>query len=242
MIPSAVAQYQAEGRWLTLVRLLFVATCLSWFGLLVWALPSLAGLTAVSDTSSAVALTAVFCLAAAGFSIASWIVWKPLLRNESRLELFRIVGGGRKSIRDEAQFQSRLAQQCRRAQAKAGEGFILAVLRAPKKAQDARGDAASRTHPGLAALVVRSAAREDDVVAVAPPYEVWLLARGDADALRHSVIPRLERALDHLESSTPCQLGIAAFGDDGTAPEQLFTAARTDLRDISESANATRAA
>jgi hypothetical protein len=95
----------------------------------------------------------------------------------------------------------------------------------------------SDARPNLLALFARSAAREEDIVAVVPPCEVWLLAGGAADALRQSVIPRLNHVLDQLQGEAPCQLGIAAFGADGTTPEQLFTAARTNQRDIPQASN-----
>lgn len=233
VIPSVLTQLQAEGRWLTFARLVIAATCLSWFGLLVWALPALAGATAVSDPSSAIVLAVVFCLAAGGSSGAAFAVWRPLLRGEPRSEFLRIVRGGRKLIRNRTQFEGRLEHECQRAGDDA-QAFLVVAVRALADASDARGPRALGTHPGLAALLVRSAAREDDVVAVEPPASVWLLARGDADALRHSVVPRLARVLQEVEGAVAYQVGVAEFGVNGSTPAELFAAARAELRDVAE--------
>jgi hypothetical protein len=221
VIQAAVAQIQTDRRWLTLARLVFAAAALSWFGLLVWALPSVIFPTAVG-AGAAIVLLSVFSAAAAGFTLASWIVWKPVLQDEELSELFAFLSGGQKYVRGPAQFRRRLALECRRAKADPDGAFMLIIARASGEAADPRRRVASTDKlPLMPALIVRGAARTDDVVAEASPNEVWLIARGVPRDLRESVVSRLTSLLG--EPGT--EIGYAAFGDDGTQPETLLEVA-----------------
>jgi hypothetical protein len=239
-IPNAVAQLQEERRWLILARLLFAAACLSWFGLLAWALPSLAFGTSVDEPGAATVLVVVFSVAAAGFTFASWAVWRPVLQQEPLSELFTLLFGGQKLVRTPAQFQHRLAVECDRAKADSEREFMLIVVRTPDDAAEPRRKLSSG-EPGLATLVVRGSARTDDIVAESRPNEVWLLAQGVAQDLRQSVVARLASTLtDKIGSSA--QLGAAAFGDDGTKPETLFDVAYSRMAELSRLERARHAA
>lgn len=235
MIPSTAAQLQDERRWLTFARLLIAATCVSWFGLFVWALPSLALHTAVSGPGAAMVLVIVFSVGAAGFTFGSWVVWKPLLQHESASELVRLLLGGQKLVRNPTQFLSRLTLECRRAKVDSEQTFTLIVIRLPETAGEPRRRQQAPTgQPGLPAILVRGAARTEDVVAEAAPNDVWLLARSVTQDLREGVVSRLAGTLRDTdgEITASAQVGAATYGEDGKQPETLFAVAHGRLADI----------
>lgn len=229
-VPHVISQIKAERRQLALMRLSFAAV-LALFGFfLAWVTPWIPfGLTADAyGTSIGVAI--LLALVSSFAALAFVVVWSPVFRREPLPEFLRVLFGGHRLIRRPEQFYSRLGAECRRVHRDRRQAFSLIILRL------ANGAAHHGQHPDLAAIVVRSLVRADDIVANCPPDEVWLLiARADARTVER-VVRRLARALASpsivLGPVQTREIGSSTIGRDGDKPDVLFSVARQRLAPV----------
>jgi GGDEF domain-containing protein len=214
------------------MRLSFSVVCVSWFLFLSWALPlGPFGMT-LQSYDAAVAVGFVLGLTVINTSFGFWIVWRPMFRDESPLEFWRVLFGAQLLIRQPRQFQQRLELECRRAR-KSGEPFSLIVLHLaePEVVSPRR----RRRNGGwnVAALFVRGIARTEDIVADAGPDEVWLLALGADDEGRRTIVHRIARARDDQSGTTralrSASIGSATFGPACDTAAACLATARAEL-------------
>jgi len=212
------------------MRLSFGGVCLSWLLLITWMLPGGPIVEMVPDYSAAAVLGLILALAAFCGSLATFFIWRPTFTGESFRQFLSVLGGGSLLIRRRAQFEHKLAMECKRA-AKHGGTLSLVVIQRP----NGRGSNARRAfEKNLPALFVRGIARADDIVADAPPNELWVLASGAGDAVRDQIVRRIARALQGAPQLDGASIGAATFGPGRDGLDELFSAARASLLPATE--------
>lgn len=231
-IASVVDQLRDERRWLALLRLHFGVLVASWLLLLAWVIPG-TPLSAVPDYSAAMVLGLILALVAAGATLAFFAIWRPSFRGEPLSEFVSVVSGSGRLIRRRKQFEARLRLECRKARPDDAFSLLVVELASPMTDRRGRSDLQGED-PAIQAVLVRSVARTDDVVAEVRPAQVWVLAVGADEAGRALLEGRLRRAL--LGSTIPgtdgARIGGATFRSDATTPNDLLALAHERLTSI----------
>ena len=231
-VPNVVRQMRAERLRLGLMRLAFATLALAFVLTLVWVLPWFPiGLTFDNysgPAAGAVVLCALTCLGALGFTL----VWGPSFRNEPLPEFLRVLFGGHQLIRGRHQFYSRLAAECRRAKKDRRYVFSIVILQRGPGYEQHDWLEPSR-EADVAAVLVRSVVRSDDVVATSPGA-IFVLVTGAADQARERVVGRLAKVFlafdEPLGLYDARAIGSATFGEDGDSPELLLFAMKERMR------------
>lgn len=227
--PSGVAavfgQLRAERLRFWLMRLSFVGVCLLSLLFLAWAVPWVPFGMRASHYSGIVGATLLLALTSSVSALVFVIVWVPQFRHESLPEFLRVLFGAHQLIRGRQQFESRLAAECRRARRDRRSVFSLIIIELPE--QQERPSTGREQERNLAAMLVRSKVRADDIVADCRPREVWLLSVGAGHQACQVIIRRLARGLADSEESfhDACRIGSSSFDVDGQQPDELFSAA-----------------
>lgn len=220
----------AGSRKLWLLRgSVFLVAALGVFGA-VWLSPWLAVGMTWSDFN---ARTTVGLLLVGGFSgaaIAVILVWAPLLTEEPKSELLRVLLGEGLWVRGRGRFLNRLSHQCQRCQRDRGMTFSLAII---EIADMRRGAPASEAVIATALATVRETIRAKDVVGDSEAAELWVLlidahSEGRAKTSARITEGLRERLVASLGDDAPrLTVGGSTFGADGRDPDALFRAART---------------
>ena len=236
--PSSV--YKSYFRTLFLSRLALLAfwACFAYF--VVWAIPWVPGGLAAGDYS----LEFVATLVIAGSSMLLGLI-AATLRSQARnkreaLVAWTAVYDETTGLYNRRHFYERLSLECERSQ-RHDIPFALALLEMqyPQCRQDRHAVRANRAALRPAAELVKSLTRTTDVVALISEREFAVLlvgarqdvARQLAERLRESVNARLPSILN---TNDPCvwptlEVGVGAYGEDGSTPESLLDAARLVL-------------
>jgi hypothetical protein len=229
-IRFVVGQIRAERVRFAFMRLSFAGVLLLNLLLTAWALPWFPGGMAAQDYTASTVVTVLLAMGCSVVTVLFVLVWAPQFRNEPLPEFLRVLFGASQLIRSPAQFQSRLAAECRRARRDRRHTFSLIVAQLPNgEASEALriGEPEDMRH--YAAMLVRSAIRAEDIVGDSWPREVWVLSVGAGPEARDSILRRLAHALATSESPdkrlTTCRIGGATFGKDGEEVSELFSSA-----------------
>jgi len=236
--PSSI--YKSYFRTLFLSRLALLAfwACFAYF--IVWAIPWIPGGLTAADYS----LQLVATLVIAGSSMLLGLI-AATLRSQARhkreaLVAWTAVYDETTGLYNRRYFYERLSLECERSQ-RHDIPFALALLEMqyPQSRQDSRAVRADRAALRPAAELVKSLTRATDVVALISEREFAVLlvgARQDvalqlAERLRESVNARLPSLLNTNDPSIwpTLEVGLAAYGEDGSTPESLLDAARLAL-------------
>lgn len=233
--PSSI--YKSYFRTLFLSRLALLAFWACFFYFIVWAIPWIPG----GLTSGDYSLELVATLVIAGSSMLLGLI-AASLRSQARhkreaLVAWTAVYDETTGLYNRRYFYERLSLECERSQ-RHDIPFALALLEMqyPQSRQDSR---AIRAALRPAAELVKSLTRVTDVVALISEREFAVLfvgARQDvalqlAERLRESVNARLPSLLNTNDPSIwpTLEVGVAAYGEDGSTPESLLGAARLAL-------------
>ena len=236
--PSSI--YKSYFRTLFLSRLALLAfwACFAYF--VVWAIPWVPGGLAAGDYSLEIVATMVI----AGSSMLLGLI-AATLRSQARnkreaLVAWTAVYDETTGLYNRRYFYERLSLECERSQ-RHDIPFALALLEMqyPQSRQDRHAVRANRAALRPAAELVKSLTRTTDVVALISEREFAVLlvgarqdvARQLAERLRESVNARLPSLLN---TNDPCvwptlEVGVGAYGEDGSTPESLLDAARLAL-------------
>ena len=216
-----------------LMRGSFVVVAAAVLGFGAWALPWVPfGLRSGDYTPTIVA--GVLLAAGCTFtSVAFVFAWAPLFRNEPLPEFLRVLFGANQLIRGRNQFVSRIASECRRARRDRRYEFSVFVVQHEGPDRSPPGRISVEGHDyDPAVLHVRSDVRNDDIVGIISPREIWVLILGANDEARDRVFARLERALQALDPPEACAIGASTFGRDGERPDDLLTVAAQRLEPL----------
>ncbi len=241
-----IEQVRAEQRWLTVMRLVISATCLSWV-LFFTGLPWGPIERVMPGYEMSGALRSVLLAGGLFGSVAYWVVWRPILRHESSAEFLRVLFGAGLLIRGRGQFKGRLSAECGRDGKNGRNVFSLIVIRLSEDRNGSKEPAAGREfEKSLPAIAVRGIARSGDIVADAQPNEIWVLAVGADDHGRESIVHRMANSLSDGAVSPRlfegARIGGATFPADGWRPSDLFAtahrtaAALSDVREMKPAA------
>lgn len=233
-IPNVVRQMRAERVRLGVMRLAFATLAVASGLTLIWVLPWFPiGLTFDNysgPAAGAVILCTLSCLGALGFAL----VWGPSFRNEPLPEFLRVLFGSHQLIRGRHQFYSRLAAECRRAKKDRRYVFSVIILQRGPGYEQHDWLEPSR-EAGVAAVLVRSVVRSDDIVATSPGA-IFVLITGAADEARERVVGRLAKVFidfdDPLGLTDARAVGSATYGEDGDSPELLLFAMKQRMRKL----------
>lgn len=236
-VSQVVGQIRAERLRFALMRASFAVMAIVTLAFLAWAFPFVPfGASADAYTTA----SAISVLLGAGTwltSVAFLLVWAPHFRSETFPDFLRVLFGGNQLIRGRAQFQSRLAAECRRAKQDRRLVFSLIVVQVGTASNGAISRSAER-EAASAAIVIRGGVRGDDTVAEVPPNEVWVLALAAPQEGRERVVERLARALlESHASQGPTRsyhIGAGTYGQDGDDADSLFAAARARTSTLAE--------
>jgi len=236
--PSSI--YKSYFRTLFLSRLALLAfwACFAYF--IVWAIPWIPGGLTAGDYSLELMATMVI----AGSSMLLGLI-AATLRSQARqkreaLVAWTAVYDETTGLYNRRYFYERLSLECERSQ-RHDIPFALALLEMqyPQCEQDRRAVRANRAVLRPAAELVKSLTRTTDVVALISEREFAVLLVGAcqdvalqlAERLRESVNARLPALLNTGDPSIwpTIEVGVGAYGEDGSTPESLLDAARLAL-------------
>jgi diguanylate cyclase (GGDEF)-like protein len=230
--PSSI--YKSYFRTLFLSRLALLAFWACFFYFVVWAIPWIPGGLTAGDYSMELVATMVI----AGSSMLLGLI-AATLRSQARhkreaLVAWTAVYDETTGLYNRRYFYERLSLECERSQ-RHDIPFALALLE--MQYPQSRKDSRAALRP--AAELVKSLTRATDVVAMISEREFAVLlvgARQDvalqlAERLRESVNARLPSLLNTNDPSIwpTLEVGVAAYGEDGSTPESLLGAARLAL-------------
>lgn len=168
----------------------------------------------------------------AGFSgaaIAVILVWAPLLAEEPKSELLRVLFGEGLWVRGRGRFLNRLSHQCQRAHRDRGMTFSLAII---EVADIRRGAPAGEAIMATALGTIRETIRAKDVLGDSDAAELWILLIDAPSEGRERTCARItdqlrERLTASLGEDAPrLTVGGSTFGQDGRDPDVLFHCAR----------------
>ena len=234
-VAKVIGQIQAERQRFSVMRLSFVLVCIPYALLAVWAVPWIPFGMMTADYSGNVAVLLV--LAATGLitSLIFVAVWVHQFRHDTVPEFLRVLFGAKQLIRGRQQFESRLTVECQRARSDRRRLFSLIVIK-PRISASEGGE--PRLERQLAALVVRSTVRGDDVVADCRAEGVWVLSLGAGHEARRGIVNRLACALTDPEAQIPSpeayRIGSSTYDADGHDSNQLLAAAQQRLMPLTD--------
>ena len=156
-------------------------------------------------------------------------VWSPLLLEEPKSELLRVLFGERLWVRGRRRFISRLQYQCERCRRDRGLTFSIVVAEVANLQRGTPGGDAVVT---AAIAAVRDVIRAHDVLGDSGAAEIWILLVGAHSEGRERACERItdrlgERLAEVLgRGAARITVGGSTFGIDGRDPEVLLRAAR----------------
>lgn len=178
------------------------------------------------------ARTTLGFLLVSGFSGAAIVVilaWAPLLAEEPKSELLRVLFGEALWVRGPGRFLNRLSHQCQRCIRDRGMTFSVAIVEITDLR---RGAPASEAIMATALTTIREVIRAKDVLGDSGAAELWVLlvdARSEGRAMACARIAERvgERLAETLGEDAPgLTVSGSTFGVDGRDPQVLLNAAR----------------
>lgn len=234
-LQRARAAHRGYFRWLRLSRLAQAAFIVFAAFFFLWALPWLPRGLDTDDYTPELALTVYLVVGVAAAAIFASVFQELARRHRERLVLLGEFFDETTGLHSRTYLNDRLALECERAK-RGGAVFSLLVLKFQFSGSIARRTSAlSRAALQELAQLIDSRTHPSDLVARLSGAELAVLATGVDRTSREELVDRLrgelEAALPRLLSGSATaavKWGAATFGEDGTSPDALVQAARTD--------------
>ena len=232
--------YKSYFRALYLSRVALLAFWACFFYFVVWAIPWIPGGLSLDDYSLELVTTLVVAGSCMLLGLINATLRSTVRQKREALIAWTAVYDDATGLHNRRYFYDCLSLECERSQRHSTPFSILLLeLRYPGSRKGGRAVRANRAALQPAAELVKNLTRSTDLVALISEGEFAVLlagaqkdvARQLAERVRQSVnavLPKLA-AVDGSAAVPVAEVGVGTYGKDGTTPEALIEAARSEL-------------